>query len=48
LAGDNNRIQQISTSVIINPSRVDYPYRLTLFSGQIGSIQQLILPDFND
>jgi len=48
LTGGNSCVPQISTLVIINPSRVDYPYWLTLFRGQISSTQQLLLPDFND
>jgi hypothetical protein len=35
LPGDNNRVKQIRSLVIANPSRVDYPDRLTIFGGQI-------------
>jgi len=38
LAGGNNRVPEISPSVVILPSWVDYPYRLTAFSGQPSSI----------
>ena len=38
-AGGNNGVTEVSTPVIIHPSRIDYLYCLTTFSGQLGSVQ---------
>jgi len=46
-SGGNDHISKISTTVIVHPSRVDYLYRLTVFSDQLGPVQQ-VLPDFNN
>jgi hypothetical protein len=38
LAGGDNCVPEISPSVIILSSRVDYPYRLTVGCGQLSPI----------
>jgi hypothetical protein len=46
LAGGNNGIPEVSPTVIILSSRVDYPYWLTTYCGQLSFAHQP-LPHFH-
>jgi hypothetical protein len=46
LSGGDNGIPKVGTQVIIQPSRVDYSYRLALLGGQWLFYWPLVLPDF--